>query len=89
MQIAMAHRDRKSLLTQPTGQLLHQKHRPMVTAYGCVNCVAVLVRRGGNHVGIVSGYDEDGDPIIISGNHDGVVGIGAYRREKVIGYRSI
>ena len=57
--------------------------------YGCVNCVAVLVRRGGNHVGIVSGYDEDGDPIIISGNHDGVVGIGAYRREKVIGYRSI
>jgi uncharacterized protein (TIGR02594 family) len=57
--------------------------------YGCVNCVAVLKRRGGNHVGVVSGYDADGDPIIISGNHNGVVGIGVYRREKVIGYRVI
>jgi len=57
--------------------------------YGCVNCVAVLARRGGNHVGVVSGYDEDGDPIIISGNHNRVVGVGVYRREKVIGYRSI
>jgi uncharacterized protein (TIGR02594 family) len=57
--------------------------------YGCVNCVAVLKRRGGNHVGVVSGYDEDGDPIIISGNHDGVVGVGKYRRERVIGYRTI
>ena len=57
--------------------------------YGCVNCVAILKRRGGNHVGVVSGYDGDGDPIIISGNHNGVVGIGVYRREKVIGYRTI
>jgi uncharacterized protein (TIGR02594 family) len=57
--------------------------------YGCVNCVAVLTRRGGNHVGVVSGYDEEGNPIIISGNHNGVVGIGVYRRERVIGYRVI
>ena len=57
--------------------------------YGCVNCVAVLKRRGGNHVGVVSGYDEEGNPIIISGNHNGVVGIGVYRRERVIGYRVI
>ena len=57
--------------------------------YGCVNCVAVLTRRGGNHVGVVSGYDNEGDPIIISGNHNGVVGIGVYRRERVIGYRTI
>ena len=57
--------------------------------YGCVNCVAVLTRRGGNHVGVVSGYDNEGDPIIISGNHKGVVGIGVYRRERVIGYRTI
>jgi uncharacterized protein (TIGR02594 family) len=57
--------------------------------YGCVNCVAVLTRRGGNHVGVVSGYDDDGNPIIISGNHNGVVGIGVYRRERVIGYRTI
>jgi uncharacterized protein (TIGR02594 family) len=64
-------------------------NRGSYAKYGCVNCVAILKRRGGNHVGVVSGYDDEGDPIIISGNHDGVVGIGKYRRERVIGYRVI
>lgn len=64
-------------------------NRGTYAKYGCVNCVAILTRRGGNHVGVVSGYDDDGNPIIISGNHNGVVGIGVYRRERVIGYRTI
>jgi hypothetical protein len=62
--------------------------RGKAAPHGCVNCVAVTTRRGGNHVGVVAGY-EDGNPIIISGNHLGRVGVGVYRRERVIGYRTL
>ena len=57
--------------------------------YGCTDCVAVLPRRGGNHVGIVQGYDESGNPIIISGNHNRQVGVGVYSKHRVITYRYI
>jgi uncharacterized protein (TIGR02594 family) len=57
--------------------------------YGCTDCVAVLPRRGGNHVGIVQGYDEAGNPIIISGNHNRQVGVGVYSKQRVIAYRYI
>lgn len=57
--------------------------------YGCVNCVAVTKRRGGNHVGIVKGYDENGNPIIISGNHNRKVGVGIYTKNRVVAYRYI
>lgn len=53
------------------------------TKYGCVDCIAVLTRRGGAHVGVVSGYDSKGNPIIISGNHFGRVGTGVYPRSRV------
>jgi uncharacterized protein (TIGR02594 family) len=33
-----------------------------------VGAIAVMARRGGGHVGIVSGVDAHGDPIVISGN---------------------
>lgn len=56
---------------------------------GCVGCVAVLSRgkRGGGHVGVVSGYDARGNPIIVSGNHGRRVGEGAYARGRVIAWR--
>ena len=57
--------------------------------HGCVNCVAVTKRRGGHHVGVVTGYDSNGDPIIISGNHGRRVGIGTYARNRVIAYRYV
>jgi uncharacterized protein (TIGR02594 family) len=57
--------------------------------HGCVDCVAVLPRRGGNHVGVVSGYDSAGNPIIISGNHNRQVGVGVYSKHRVIAYRHI
>jgi uncharacterized protein (TIGR02594 family) len=53
-----------------------------------VGAIAVLTRgRNGGHVGVVSGVDAKGDPIIISGNHtrDGV-GEGVYARSRVIAY---
>jgi uncharacterized protein (TIGR02594 family) len=57
--------------------------------YGCINCVAITTRRGGGHVGVVSGYDRRGNPILISGNHGRKVGVGTYAKYKVIAYRYI
>lgn len=53
-----------------------------------VGAIAVLTRgRKGGHVGVVSGVDAKGDPIIISGNHTrSGVGEGIYARSRVIAY---
>ena len=42
-------------------------------------------RRGG-HVGVVSGIDANGNPIIISGNHGHRVGEGVYSRGRIYAY---
>lgn len=52
-----------------------------------VGAIAVLTRgRLGGHVGVVSGIDNNGDPIIISGNHNRAVGEAVYKRSRVIAY---
>jgi uncharacterized protein (TIGR02594 family) len=51
-----------------------------------VGAIAVLSRRGGGHVGVVSGIDANGNPIIISGNHGGRVSEGAYSPSRVVAY---
>src|SRR5690348_9690451 len=52
-----------------------------------VGAIAVLTRgKRGGHVGVVSGIDAKGDPIIISGNHNRTVGEGVYPRSRVIAY---
>lgn len=58
-----------------------------------VGAIAVLSRGRGGHVGVVSGFDGHGNPIIISGNHAGPrgarrVGIGTYPRARVLAYVS-
>jgi GTP-binding protein len=50
---------------------------------------AVTKRKGGHHVGIVKGYDQKGNPIMISGNHNRRVGVGVYARNRVIAYRYV
>jgi len=45
-----------------------------------VGAIAVMGRRGGGHVGVVSGIDARGNPIIISGNTWG----GHSRRSRVM-----
>lgn len=52
-------------------------------AYGCVDCIAVMP----HHVGVVSGYDANGNPIIVSGNHGRRVGEGVYPKGRVIAWR--
>ena len=52
-----------------------------------VGAIAVLTRgKRGGHVGVVSGIDKHGNPIIISGNHGHRVGEAIYPRARVIAY---
>jgi uncharacterized protein (TIGR02594 family) len=52
-----------------------------------VGAIAVLTRgKRGGHVGVVSGIDANGNPIIISGNHNKRVGESVYARSRVIAY---
>lgn len=53
-----------------------------------VGAIAVMDRKGGGHVGVVSGFDKEGDPIIISGNHSRRVAEAVYARSRVITYVS-
>lgn len=52
-----------------------------------VGAIAVLSRGRGGHVGVVSGIDRNGNPIIVSGNSRGrKVGEGVYPRHRVLAY---
>src|SRR5690606_33145308 len=52
-----------------------------------VGAIAVLTRgKRGGHVGVVSGVDANGNPVIISGNHNGRVGVAVYPRSRVVAY---
>ena len=52
-----------------------------------VGAIAVMSRgRRGGHVGIVSGIDARGNPIIISGNHGGRVAELVYPRGRIFAY---
>jgi uncharacterized protein (TIGR02594 family) len=51
-----------------------------------VGAIAVMARRGGGHVGVVSGVDSSGNPIIISGNHNRKVAESVYPRSRIIAY---
>jgi uncharacterized protein (TIGR02594 family) len=52
-----------------------------------VGAIAVMSRgKSGGHVGIVSGIDASGNPIIISGNHNRIVAEATYPRGRVYAY---
>lgn len=51
-----------------------------------VGAIAVMGRRGGGHVGVVSGFDTAGNPIIISGNHNHRVAESVYPRGRIYAY---
>jgi uncharacterized protein (TIGR02594 family) len=52
-----------------------------------VGAIAVMSRgKRGGHVGVVSGIDESGNPIIISGNHGRRVAESTYSRGRVYAY---
>lgn len=52
-----------------------------------VGAIAVMSRgRGGGHVGVVSGIDANGNPVIISGNHGRRVAEAVYPRGRIYAY---
>jgi uncharacterized protein (TIGR02594 family) len=51
-----------------------------------VGAIAVIGRRGGGHVGVVSGIDANGNPIIVSGNHNHTVAESVYPRSRIEAY---
>ena len=51
-----------------------------------VGAIAVMGRRGGGHVGVVSGIDPNGNPIIISGNHNHTTAEAVYPRGRIFAY---
>ncbi|WP_438277014.1 TIGR02594 family protein [Nitrobacter sp.] len=51
-----------------------------------VGAIAVMGRRGGGHVGVVSGVDRRGNPIIVSGNHGHRVAEAVYPRGRIYAY---
>ena len=51
-----------------------------------IGAIAVMGRRGGGHVGVVSGVDPNGNPIIVSGNHNRTVAESVYPRSRIIAY---
>lgn len=54
-----------------------------------IGAIAVLSRgRGGGHVGVISGIDARGNPIIVSGNHGNRVAEAPYSRARILAYVS-
>jgi uncharacterized protein (TIGR02594 family) len=51
-----------------------------------IGAIAVMSRRGGGHVGIVSGIDAHGNPILVSGNSGHRVREAAYPRARIYAY---
>ena len=51
-----------------------------------VGAIAVMGRRGGGHVGVVAGVDPNGNPIIVSGNHNHTVAQSVYPRGRILAY---
>ena len=51
-----------------------------------VGAIAVMGRRGGGHVGVVSGVDANGNPIIVSGNHNHTVAETVYPASRIHAY---
>jgi uncharacterized protein (TIGR02594 family) len=51
-----------------------------------VGAIAVMGRRGGGHVGIISGIDAQGNPIMISGNNGNRVREAPISRSRIYAY---
>jgi len=51
-----------------------------------IGAIAVMGRRGGGHVGVVSGIDASGNPIVVSGNHGHRVAESIYPRGRIYAY---
>lgn len=52
-----------------------------------LGCVVIFPRKGGGHVGFVTGRAEDGKLLILGGNQGDSVSVGLFDPARVLGYR--
>lgn len=69
-----------------TGSDMASSFASMPRTTARVGAIAVMSRRGGGHVGVVSGFDASGNPIIISGNNGGRVREAVYPRGRIYAF---
>lgn len=72
----------------PTGSDLAMSFASKPATSMRVGAIAVFSRSGGGHVGVVSGIDSHGNPIVISGNHSNRVAESVYPRSRVVKFVS-
>ena len=83
---------RKYLGTNPTGHkgggnlAMGYAHYGRRVSGPQVGAIAVIKRRGGGHVGVVVGVDPNGNPIVVSGNHNRTVAQSVYPRSRIVAY---
>ena len=53
----------------------------------CTECIAVFSRGGGGHVGLVKSWDANGNPVILSGNFNGSVGVAPHSKKRLLALR--
>lgn len=55
--------------------------------WAALGAVAVFSRKGGGHVGLVTGEDQDGNLLILGGNQGNAVNIRAFPRDRLLAFR--
>jgi uncharacterized protein (TIGR02594 family) len=84
MNFVLKHTGREGTGSDLARSFAHYGHRVPGPRVGAI---AVMSRgRRGGHVGVVSGIDENGNPIVISGNHNRRVEEAVYPRGRVYAY---
>lgn len=61
---------------------------PGAKSVGKIGDIVVLTRGRGGHIGVLAGW-KGSNPIIVSGNHNRVVGTGVYSKHRVLAYVSL
>ena len=72
---------------QGTGSRQAKSYLALPRTNASVGAIAVMSRgKRGGHVGVVTGFDPSGNPIIVSGNHGRRVGESVYPASRIIAY---
>jgi len=83
MNMVLEHTGHRGTGSDLAASFAHYGHRVSGPEVGAI---AVMARRGGGHVGVVSGIDAQGNPIVISGNYGNRVREAKIARGRIYAY---
>ncbi len=83
MNLVLQHTGHRGTGSDMAASFAHYGHRVSGPQVGAI---AVMARRGGGHVGIISGIDAHGNPIMISGNNGNRVREAPISRGRIYAY---